>query len=277
MEGLYKMIVEAIMIASLILFILMFCIVLELLPGNSYKLKKYNFQLGLSAGSLILCLAVYIIVKLMPDYALEVNKMLSADTIIGFIVIYAIFFVCSIYRYYDIKKNNEILINIQLKKEEYKLSEDFDLLLGNSFVLMPNVTKYAVSNNITIVFTSVVPETEIDAIFVCKSIGENTYECISIDRLDNYNVKSIISYISAIMIAFLALVESFLLVIGFHNFDNTNINNVLLGIFGGIGLVFLGGVAIKLFKNVEGITKYIFIIFGCFMIFIGIAKLFIMF
>ena len=157
------------------------------------------------------------------------------------------------------------------------LSEDFDLLLGDSFVLMPNVTKYAVSNNITIVFTSVVPETEIDAIFVCKSIGENTYECISIDRLENYNVKSIISYISAIMIAFLALVESFLLVIGFHNFDNTNINYVLLGIFGGIGLVFLGGVAIKLFKNVEGITKYIFIIFGCFMIFIGIAKLFIMF
>ena len=43
MEGLYKMIVEAIMIASLEIIILMFVIVLELFPSNLYKNYKYNF------------------------------------------------------------------------------------------------------------------------------------------------------------------------------------------------------------------------------------------
>ena len=43
-EGLYKMIVEAIMITSLEIIILMFVIVLELFPGNAYKIISIIFN-----------------------------------------------------------------------------------------------------------------------------------------------------------------------------------------------------------------------------------------
>ena len=271
------MIVEAIMITSLEIIILMFVIVLELFPGNSYKNYKYNFQLGLSVSAFILGLVAYIIAAIIPNYVLEVNRLLSPDTLKGFVALYTIFLVGSVYRYYDIKKSNEKFLTIQLKKEEYTFSADFNLLLGDSLVYMPNISKCAVTKDKTIIFTSVAPEEEIDANFLCKPIGENTYECVSIDKMDNHNSRSVISYVSALIIAFIAVIDSFLLIIGFHNFDNSETNTVILNIFGELGLVFIGGVAIKLFKNVEGITKYIFIIFGCFMIIIGIANLLIMF
>ncbi|SDB39868.1 hypothetical protein SAMN02910298_01941 [Pseudobutyrivibrio sp. YE44] len=262
----------AILVFEILIFT--FAVLFEVFPGNKYKVHKHEIQLLNAIIMMVTATIIVTISKVFPEALIEKNILLQTDVILPFWGIFGIIFLCSVYKYLDVKKNSGNICLFELKKYEYKLQTKFDLTIGD-YVYMPNVSCVADCGSFIIVFSTVRPATEVDAFFICKQIKDNQFECITFkEDVSEFHIRKVMASIGTWMMLLLSMIESVLMILIGHRFVDKEINMVIQRLSGFIGLMILGLLCIILFKNVQGVIKYLFVTFGVVILILSCVRLF---
>ena len=240
--------------------VFLFAVILGAIPGKWYRWKTQQLQFVFAIISFVAGTISCIIAKINEEYLLEINTLYTFSFLIIFEVLYTIVFVATLFRLITCIKTTAGLPNeyIYLQGSEYKILNRFEYTLGN-LIYMPNVKAYAIAENYTILFSGARPEKEIDAGFICKKIGNKTYECLSYIDLDKeYRIKRIINYgINCFVILVFLLVP---LLVQYTDiiFITTGNVDAFYPLYEFVVLFLLGSLGFKLFTKVKGFGKILY-------------------
>ena len=254
----------------LVLFVL---VVFEVLPGNNYKKHIHQIQLVISMIGTAIVLIDILVMYFNPQLVWATNDLMDIEAFKYILFIHVIILVSSAYKYRSIIKNGNSNVEFTLKKEEYTLSNEFDFSFGN--VSIPNIKRVAICNDFIIIFGGRAPTREVDAKYICRKIGEKQYECLSFETLDEKTIWDILSQIGTVSLVIIFSILPILFVGYGHKWSNPDIRTFIGNINTHLFLVGFGLITIKLFKSVNGITKYIFLLFGFMVIVVSILSIFV--
>lgn len=210
-----------------------------------------------------------IVAKINEAYLHEINTVYTFSFLIIFEILYAIVFFASLTKFIACVKTNAVSPNeyIFLRGIEYQISNKLEYTLGN-LIYMPNVKAYAIAKNHTIIFSGARPEKEIDAGFICKKIGDKTYDCLSYIDLDKrFSVKRIIGYVINCFVLIVFWSIPFLIQYTDSVFMATGNVDELYPLYEFVVLFLLGSLGCKLFTKVKGFGKILYYLFLIMIIF----------
>lgn len=236
--------------------VLAFAVGFGAIPGKWYKLKTKQIQFIFLTISFVVGIISCIIAKINEEYLLEINTLYTFDYLMIWQVLYTIAFVGALF---GIKKTAGLPTEyIYLQGSEYKISTSLEYTLSD-LTYMPNVKTYAITENYTILFSGARPEKEIDACFICKQIGNKTYECFSYIDLDKeYRIKRIINYGFNCCVILVFLLVPLLIQYTDIIFITTRNVDAFYPLYEFVVLFLLGSLGFKLFTKVKGFGKILY-------------------
>ena len=188
-------------------------------------------------------------------------------------MMYALIFASSVYKYVVFRKNDgNNRVSIELRKEDYTLKKDFDLVLGD-YIYMPNVQSYCEFEDGIILFTATAPEKNMDAEFVCKKVKDRVYECVYFDSVNESDFR-ISGKVLTIIAFILAAVDVILMVHWIAYSENREFLGELIEC---ISIFDFGFGLSKLLKGAEGVGSKFMYGFSIFLMIISIMSFFFIF
>lgn len=249
--------------------VILFAVLFGAIPGKWYRWKTQQLQFVFASISFFAGMLSCIFAKINEEYLLEINTLYTFSFLIIFEVLYAIVFLATLFRLITCVKTNGGLPNeyIYLRGYEYQLSNKLEYTLGN-LIYMPNVKAYAIAENYTIIFSGARPEKEIDAGFICKKIGNKTYECLSyIDLNKEFRIKRIINKgINYLVILVFILVPLIVQYTDIAFIDTGNVDE-FYSLYEFVVLFLLGSLGCRLFAKIKGFGKILHYLFFVMIIF----------
>lgn len=243
--------------------VILFSVLFGAIPGRWYRWKTEQLQFVFATISFLSGMLSCILAKNNEESLLEINTLYTFSFLLVFEALYTIVFLATLYKLITCVKTNGGLQNeyIYLRGSEYQLSNKLEYTIGN-LIYMPNVKACAVAENYTIVFSGPRPKKEIDAGFICKKIGDKTYECLSYINLEKeHRIKRIINYgINCFIILVFLLVP---LLVQYTDIVFMATGNVdeFYSLYRFVMLFLLGSLGSKLFANIKGFGKILYYLF----------------
>ncbi len=249
--------------------VFLFAIIFGAIPGKWYRWKTQQLQFVFAVISFVAGTISCVIAKISEEKLLEINTLYTFSFLSIFEILYTIVFLATLCRFITCIKTTAGLPNeyIYLQGSEYTISNKLEYTLGN-LIYMPNVKAYAIAENYTILFSGARPEREIDAGFICKKIGNKTYECLSYIDLDKaYRIKRIINYGINCFVILVFLLVPVLVQYTDIIFITTGNVDAFYSLYEFVVLFLLGSLGCKLFTKVKGFGKVLYYLFLVMIIF----------
>lgn len=247
----------------------MFAYIFRVIPLKNYSKNIGKVQIVLSSLAIILGLFVHFYVKMNYDSGIFYGSKWDETGAEDMLFLFFLCFLIAVLRLFFNRKNNDNKVeSFLLKKGEYRIFKDFDLMMAD-FVYMPNVKSYCEFSGGKIFFTGSVPEQDSDCNFTCRMVKDGIYECLSYEIQDK-DIRFWIAKIMQIVFFILIAVDFALAMIWLTQAPKLNIDLIgRLTSFLGLSLFGIGG--LKLFKGAKGIgaivmkaTSYMMILAGIF-------------
>ena len=253
--------------------VVLFMFLFGVIQSNTFKTKEHVIQLIMSTIMFATVLSLGIIGLIDRNFFVNHNSMIDLELIKVFLALLGLLLLCSIFKYYDRKKNSNSIDTYILKKEDYKLKWDFDIPVEN--LMVARVQALAEWGENIIVFSGVKLTEEIDGRFVLREIKPRVYECLQYSSEENeIGIKTRISNILSWILSIDIMISFALLALILHVFNSNEVNEFFLYLFKPFALMSFGLSGFKLFQNVEGIFGIVFKLFGLFIAFVGFMYFF---